>query len=329
MPRRAAAAAAAAAIAPGKFAGARGVKKRKTDELGMPVKSEVGSPHLQVVTAQGKRDYQEDAFGYVSTSSAHVFGVFDGHGGEQCSQYCSIKIPPAVAAHKHLGKTPRRALTEVFCDIDSKFCREFDQSGSTATVGVLQATGSGKYKLTVANVGDSSAVLLRNGKSKMVKLSGLHHGSCPVERDRIVKQGGLILFDYMDKIWRVQGVLSVTRAIGDASLKPYVIASPEIKEVFVVPGDLILIASDGLWDEVNQDKVVEYLRGGPGLQALVDSIADVGEDNITAMVVDVAKAIELLTCPGKIAENASATAAATEAPTKKTVSPRSLAAKSS
>jgi len=92
----------------------------------------------------------------------------------------------------------------------------------------------------------------------------------------------------------VGGVLSVTRAIGDATLKPYVTASPEVKEMYVESGDLILIASDGLWDEVTHSQVVEYLRSDGSIDALVASIADIGEDNITVMLVDVAVALETL-----------------------------------
>ena len=56
----------------------------------------------------------------------------------------------------------------------------------------------------------------------------------------------------------------------------------------------MLIASDGLWDEVDCNRVVECLRGPGGIDALVASIADIGEDNITVMLIDVATAVESL-----------------------------------
>jgi len=144
--------------------------------------------------------------------------------------------------------------------------------------------------------------LLRQGSSTAEELSGLHHGSRADERRRIKNLGGVMVFDTVDKIWRVNGMLSVTRAIGDATLKPYVTASPEVRELVVAPGDLVVIASDGLWDEVEHHHVATFLRGSDGalaapagLQALVDSILDQGEDNITVMVVDIAKAAASLT----------------------------------
>jgi hypothetical protein len=48
---------------------------------------------------------------------------------------------------------------------------------------------------------------------------------------------------------RVQGVLAMTRALGDHALRPYVIADPEVTRVARCQGDqLLLLASDGLWD---------------------------------------------------------------------------------
>lgn len=47
---------------------------------------------------------------------------------------------------------------------------------------------------------------------------------------------------------RVQGLLAVSRAIGDHSLRPYVTACPEVTHVARKPGDeLLLLGSDGLW----------------------------------------------------------------------------------
>ena len=134
------------------------VKKRKTAAPTLHEAPAQLPSHMQVVTAQGKREYQEDAFGFASTAHAHVFGIFDGHGGAQCSRFCATEVPAAVAAHKHLAQAPRRSLTEVFVDLDAKYCKTDREAGSTATVGVLQRVGN-ELKLTIASVGDSSCVL--------------------------------------------------------------------------------------------------------------------------------------------------------------------------
>jgi serine/threonine protein phosphatase PrpC len=167
-----------------------------------PEDDDAPPPHIKVVTAQGKREYQEDTFSHASAPDAHVFGVFDGHGGDACSTFCAQEIPSLIARHKHLGKSTRRALTEVFVDVDARFCGRNYTAGSTATVGVLQRVSPDTARLTVACVGDSQAVLLRRGQSQLEDLSSLHHGSEAEERDRIKQQGGRLEFDHFDKIWR-------------------------------------------------------------------------------------------------------------------------------
>lgn len=51
--------------------------------------------------------------------------------------------------------------------------------------------------------------------------------------------------------WRVHGVLSVSRSIGDAHLKNWVVAEPDTRIVEVAPdSEFLVLASDGLWGKV-------------------------------------------------------------------------------
>lgn len=96
--------------------------------------------------------------------------------------------------------------------------------------------------LYVANVGDTRAVLSKNGVAE--RLSTDHKATDPSEYDRIKNGGGII----MDN--RVGGSLAVTRAFGDHSLKrDGVIAKPTINKHVLRPFDkFLVIASDGVWD---------------------------------------------------------------------------------
>lgn len=52
-------------------------------------------------------------------------------------------------------------------------------------------------------------------------------------------------------VWRVQGSLAVSRAIGDLHLKEWVISEPEIHRLPLTPDcEFLIMASDGLWDKV-------------------------------------------------------------------------------
>lgn len=59
--------------------------------------------------------------------------------------------------------------------------------------------------------------------------------------------------------WRVHGVLSVSRSIGDAHLKDWVLAEPDTK-ILCLTSDMeyLVLASDGLWEEVRKKM---YLDG--------------------------------------------------------------------
>jgi serine/threonine protein phosphatase PrpC len=58
----------------------------------------------------------------------------------------------------------------------------------------------------------------------------------------------------------VEGVLAVSRAIGDLNLKPYVTCDPEITTHSLSPEDQYLIlASDGLWDVMSNEEVGTFI----------------------------------------------------------------------
>lgn len=53
--------------------------------------------------------------------------------------------------------------------------------------------------------------------------------------------------------WRVHGILSVSRSIGDAHLKDWVLAEPDTKTLTLARDmEYLILASDGLWEEVRK-----------------------------------------------------------------------------
>lgn len=58
--------------------------------------------------------------------------------------------------------------------------------------------------------------------------------------------------DDLTGTWRVQGVLAVSRGIGDIHLKEWIIAEPDVKKLQITPDcEFLILASDGLWDAVS------------------------------------------------------------------------------
>jgi protein phosphatase PTC1 len=119
------------------------------------------------------------------------------------------------------------------------------RSNSTAEA-AAHAIQEAKQKATrqrvlyTANVGDARIVLCRNGKA--LRLSYDHKGMDENEGRRISKAGGLILNN------RVNGVLAVTRALGDSYLKDLVTGHPYTTETVIQPDqdEFLILACDGV-----------------------------------------------------------------------------------
>ena len=102
----------------------------------------------------------------------------------------------------------------------------------------------GNKVLYIANLGDTRAVMSKNGLAE--RMSYDHRATDPAEIERIRTSGGVVMSD------RVGGTLAITRAFGDHSLKKEgVIAKPYIKKHILRSSDkYLVVASDGVWDSL-------------------------------------------------------------------------------
>jgi len=144
--------------------------------------------------------------------------------------------------------------------------------------------------IVISNIGDSRAVLSR--ESCAVELTRDHKPNDPVEWNRIYKLGGFVQwFGDTDAagepiqgtgIYRVNGNLALSRAIGDRSERPAVTAEPDIAVLPICDTDhFIVLATDGLWDVMDSADVVTFIH------ELLDVSADVAEkDDIASMLVE-------------------------------------------
>lgn len=93
--------------------------------------------------------------------------------------------------------------------------------------------------LYCANAGDARGVLCRDGKA--IRLTYDHKGSDKQEAKRIMDAGGFVMSG------RVNGVLAVTRSLGDSSMKEFVVGSPYTTETELSDEDeFIILACDGV-----------------------------------------------------------------------------------
>lgn len=215
----------------------------------------------------------------------HFFAVYDGHGGSQASRFCMEKLHHALAEElssmsyveegnggSSLSSMWEKAMASCFSKVDREVggvcpngqCDDVDSAvnccrdsiapenvGTTAVVAVVSSC-----QIVVANCGDSRAVLSRGGKA--IPLSRDHKPDRDDEYNRIEAAGGRVIY------WdghRVGGLLALSRAIGDRYLKRYVVSEPEVTCLHRTEEDeCLILASDGLWDVINNDTVCEIAR---------------------------------------------------------------------
>ncbi|XP_015689071.1 putative protein phosphatase 2C 22 isoform X2 [Oryza brachyantha] len=146
--------------------------------------------------------------------------------------------------------------------------------GSTACVVIIRGN-----QITVGNVGDSRCVLSKNGQA--IDLSTDHKPNIQLECRRIQRAGGQVwrenfpvkdLGGEIREQWGpycVEGKLDTSRAIGDFGYKnnklllnsmQMVICDPDIC-VANITGDteFLVIASDGIWDHMSSQDVVDFV----------------------------------------------------------------------
>eukprot|EP00038_Savillea_parva_P010505 m.190811 g.190811 ORF g.190811 m.190811 type:complete len:590 (-) comp18138_c0_seq1:90-1859(-) len=175
--------------------------------------------------------------------------------------------------------------------------------GSTAVCAFIHGEPPDDVRLFVANVGDSRAILCRQGRA--VPLTDDHKPDRPDEKRRIKRAGGHVIdaggVARVATAAAVNGArgtmfLSVARAFGDVSLKepdPLVISVPDIEVRHVLPGDTALVlACDGIFDVLSNQDVVDIVLKHPAspreaATAVVRAAYTAkSEDNLTVQVVD-------------------------------------------
>lgn len=117
------------------------------------------------------------------------------------------------------------------------------------------STAGSKRMLYCANVGDSRAVLCRGDKA--IRLTIDHKASLPEEAKRIVDAGG-----FVSSTKRVNGVLAISRALGDHLLKEndVVTAEPYTQDIELTHDDhYLILACDGLWDVMTDQDACDFV----------------------------------------------------------------------
>ena len=166
------------------------------------------------------------------------------------------------------------------------------KDGSTLLMSLLQ-----NGRLSIGNVGDSCGYVMKTN-GMMAKVTIDQNADRQDEINRIINDNGLIT--NRNGISRVDGQISVSRAIGDRPYKKFIIPDPEcFHHEIQEEDDLLILSSDGLFlvytEEQLAKEVHEMRNEGYDLSDITKKITDEScinyncRDNITLVIVDLKK----------------------------------------
>lgn len=238
------------------------------------------------------RQNNEDNFGFDSRYG--IFVVCDGMGGQAAGevaskmgvdvllQYFRETAPPSSNGHS-LSIAPAAkgadssALAQAIDLANRTIYSAGHSGGSHSGMGstIVAALMRG-HSLAIGHVGDSRIYMIRQGNIE--QLTQDH--SLVMEQVRM----GYITREQADKS-ELQNV--ILRALGSEEE-----VEPDIEELVAMPGDTLLMTSDGLTRHVRDEEILKIVTTAPNLKqacsALVKAAKDRGgDDNITCLLLRV------------------------------------------
>lgn len=257
------------------------------------------SGDYSVAVAQANEALEDQAQVLVSPASTLV-GVYDGHGGPDAARFVNARLFSLIQEFaSENGGLSAEVIRQAFGATEDEFMDMVARSwptqprlvsvGSCCLVGAIE-----DGTLYVANLGDSRAVLGRRaapgdrGKRRTVaeRLSRDHNVSDEAVRREVVEAhpDDPHIVTSAHGVWRIKGIITVSRSIGDAYLKrpdmcspalmqticpfpmrrPVMSAVPSVRARKLRPGDQFLIfASDGLWEQLTDEAAVDIVARSP------------------------------------------------------------------
>ncbi|KAK6136210.1 hypothetical protein DH2020_030042 [Rehmannia glutinosa] len=229
-------------------------------------------------------------------------GIYDGHAGPEAARFINSRLFENIKTihdaeftsdnqemSADVIKNAYLATEEEFLSMVKK---QWEMRPQIATVGSCCLVGViCNGLLYIGNAGDSRVVLGRLEKAdkqvEAVQLSAEHNASLESVREELhlLHPDDPQIVVLKHKVWRVKGIIQVSRSIGDAYLKkaefnkepllqkfrihepfhkPILLAEPSILVHKLFPEDQFLIfASDGLWEHLSNQEAVELVHTSP------------------------------------------------------------------
>lgn len=217
---------------------------------------------LYASSLKGVRTTNEDTHDVIlnldnGIGNVNFFCLFDGHGGNEVSQYLKKYMPKFFVNDVIKYPIKKQYVVKVYDHIQKALkAHEYAQhAGCTGLVITMYDVSGIKY-MNIINNGDSRCVLCRDNCA--IPLTKDHKPAWPEEYHRITQLGGKIEHDGYD--YRIKD-LSVSRAFGDYDAVPYVTHAPDIFRYKIDQNNdkFLIMACDGLWDVLDNSTVINYI----------------------------------------------------------------------
>ncbi|AES81282.2 probable protein phosphatase 2C 43 [Medicago truncatula] len=280
-------------------------RKRKNDNINMALFDQ--DPHASSIDlkrhcygqfssafVQANEAMEDHSQVEVASRKALFLGVYDGHAGFEASvfitQHLFDHLLRAVRANENKITEPtlRDAVSATEAGFLEYVEKNYRQKNNLGKVGSCCLAGIiWKKTLHVANLGDSRAVIgtMVNNKIQAEQLTRDHNCKDEAIRKELMSEhpDDTTIVMYEREVWRVKGIITVSRSIGDTYLKrpefsldesfpkfeevpePFIrgvlSAEPEMRSRDLTENDKFLIfASDGLWDFLSNEQAVEIVQ---------------------------------------------------------------------
>lgn len=214
-----------------------------------------------------------------------LFAIFDGHMGHDVASYLQSHLFDNILKEPDFWTEPLTAIKRAYDKTDAEILektRVLGRGGSTAVTAILL----NGQTLFVANVGDSRAVLYKNGEAKQLSID---HDPGTEKKD-IENRGGFVS-NIPGDVPRVDGQLAVARAFGDKSLKMHLSSEPDVTTEDIDDStEFLILASDGLWKVMSNKEAVDSIKQIKDAQTAAKHLTEAAvsrksKDDISCIVV--------------------------------------------
>jgi protein phosphatase 1L len=230
-------------------------------------------------------DYLVAEYRQVGDSDLGLFAIFDGHLGHDVPDFLQKNLFDNILSEADFWTNMDSAIKKAYILTDEKILEkavELGRGGSTSVTAIL----INGIQLVVANIGDSRAVICKNGAAKQLSVDHEPNN----ERKYIEEKGGFVS-NFPGDVPRVDGQLAVARAFGDRSLKKHLSSEPDITDEIIDENtNFLILASDGLWKVMSNQEAVDAIKDIKDPQAAAKHLAEQAvvkksKDDISCIVV--------------------------------------------